>query len=168
MRDYMERFESVGRKVLMRYILILVGLSSVLVLLLVLTTIFPGLDVNQALLVHAMVMSLIILSSSIVVLMAFKRILAATLVIVLREITQAMRSSGSEEILVPVKTQKGGQAAEAATPQIPTRVVKSPERVEKKPVATAVTAEKKCPYCGRTLPFGDIHTICPFCGRRIR
>lgn len=28
--------------------------------------------------------------------------------------------------------------------------------------------EKKCPYCGRLLPYGDIHVVCPYCGRRLK
>lgn len=27
---------------------------------------------------------------------------------------------------------------------------------------------KRCPYCGRELPYGDLHIICPFCGRALR
>lgn len=28
--------------------------------------------------------------------------------------------------------------------------------------------EKKCPYCGRMLPYGDVHVACPYCGRRLK
>ncbi len=28
--------------------------------------------------------------------------------------------------------------------------------------------EKKCPYCGRVLPYGDVHVACPYCGRRLK
>ncbi|HFC49337.1 MAG TPA: hypothetical protein ENJ59_01245 [Thermofilum sp.] len=30
------------------------------------------------------------------------------------------------------------------------------------------TEKKRCPYCGRELPFGDLHTVCPYCGRRLK
>ncbi len=29
-------------------------------------------------------------------------------------------------------------------------------------------SKKTCPFCGRELPFGDIHVICPYCGRRLK
>lgn len=30
------------------------------------------------------------------------------------------------------------------------------------------TEKKRCPYCGRVLPFGELHTVCPYCGRRLK
>ena len=54
-----------------------------------------------------------------------------------------------------------------------------PQRVQPQPRPTAPVAQpqpqpapsvssKKCPYCGRVLPFGDLHTVCPYCGRRLK
>ena len=31
-----------------------------------------------------------------------------------------------------------------------------------------VEGKRKCPYCGRELPFGDVHIVCPYCGRRLK
>ena len=30
------------------------------------------------------------------------------------------------------------------------------------------SGKKTCPYCGRELPYGDIHIICPYCGHRLK
>jgi len=43
------------------------------------------------------------------------------------------------------------------------------EKVVPQPITPQLQeGKKKCPYCGRVLPFGDIHTICPFCGRKLK
>lgn len=165
MKDSIERFEKVGQKVLMRYIVLLLLGSAVLTVVIVLSS---GLTtVVQAIALIALTASVVL--STIVVLFAFNRVLAVTLVMVVREIAHAVQAPEGEETLARARVRASGQVGETVTLESPARAAKpSSERVEKKPAAAIVSAEKKCPYCGRMLPFGDIHTLCPYCGRRLR
>ena len=71
-------------------------------------------------------------------------------------------------------TQQVQPTQRAVQPSVP-----QPQRVQPQPQPTAPVAQpqprptpsvssKKCPYCGRVLPFGDLHTVCPYCGRRLK
>lgn len=42
----------------------------------------------------------------------------------------------------------------------------TPSEIQARPAERGL--KKKCPYCERELPYGDIHIICPFCGRRLK
>ena len=46
------------------------------------------------------------------------------------------------------------------------------EQMLQTPQKTTITKQtenkKVCPYCGRELPYGDIHIICPYCGHRLK
>lgn len=48
------------------------------------------------------------------------------------------------------------------TPSVPSIVPRQ------QPASQQTGGKKKCPYCGRELPYGDLHVICPFCGRRLK
>ncbi len=39
---------------------------------------------------------------------------------------------------------------------------------QKTTTAKQSETKKVCPYCGRELPYGDIHIICPYCGHRLK
>lgn len=169
MKDYMERFEKVGQKVLGKYILILLVLLIVPAVLAAIIALGFNLSGLQAQAIALGVLSAAMALSTVVALLAINRVLAATLVMVVREIAHAAQATEGEEALAPARVRVSGQVREAAALEGPARTVKpGSERAERKPTAATVSAEKKCPYCGRTLPFGDIHTLCPYCGRRLR
>jgi len=92
----------------------------------------------------------------------------------------------------PIK-EKVGVAYKEMVPEYPTPPVSIPMKTERKPIATKIeqvpvlpspqnvanvaqiqpvkqskNAKKVCPYCGRELPYGDIHIVCPYCGRRLK
>lgn len=46
--------------------------------------------------------------------------------------------------------------------------VKTPPVKVQQPSTSSDSGKKRCPYCGRELPYGDLHVICPFCGRRLK
>jgi len=168
MREYMERFEKVSQKVMKRYLIILFGVSPIPVVLSAMVLLVFNPSIYEALAISLVLVALTSVASTIIALMALKRILAATLVMVVHELSHATRVA-SEEAPVPAKARKSEQAREAVALETPLRTVRpSPDRVERKAPTTTVPVQKKCPFCGRTLPFGDIHTICPYCGRRLR
>lgn len=168
MREYMERFEKVSQKVLNRYLVILLGVSPVPTVLLAIVLLLFNPSIHEALAISLLLVALTSVVSIAIALVALKRVLAATLVMVVHELSHVTRVEG-EEALMLAKGRKSEQAKEVVVPEAPTRAVKpSPERAERKAPTIAVPVQKKCPFCGRTLPFGDIHTICPYCGRRLR
>lgn len=48
------------------------------------------------------------------------------------------------------------------------KVEAAPTPVALAPPAPVAVTKKTCPFCGRELPYGDVHVICPFCGRRLK
>ena len=48
------------------------------------------------------------------------------------------------------------------------KVEAAPAPVTPTPPAPVAITKKTCPFCGRELPYGDVHVICPFCGRRLK
>lgn len=56
----------------------------------------------------------------------------------------------------------------AQPPVKPQQPIKAPQITTSQPSIPSTSGKKKCPYCGRELPYGDLHVICPFCGRRLK
>ncbi len=50
----------------------------------------------------------------------------------------------------------------------PLKPVQPPTTPAAVPSQPASSGKKVCPYCGRELPYGDLHVICPYCGRRLK
>lgn len=166
MRDLMERLDKVGWNILKKYLIALAGLALIPLISALLLAWGPNVALQQTLSIYALTVTFTILAASIVVLLALRRTLTAAIVMVVHEVAYATRSSRGEEVALPARAQRR-QEAEAAAPEASARVSRvAAERVEKKPATTMI--EKKCPFCGRVLPFGDIHTLCPYCGRRLR
>ncbi|QOJ78279.1 hypothetical protein IG193_05785 [Infirmifilum lucidum] len=56
-----------------------------------------------------------------------------------------------------------------ATPAQPAHLDVQPRVMEPQPSPFAERQEsKRCPNCGRELPYGDLHVICPFCGTPLK
>lgn len=68
----------------------------------------------------------------------------------------------------------GERLPEVAAPPIASRVGVVARAVESGAAAEAVAPprvaeeRKTCPYCGKELPFGDVHIYCPFCGKKLK
>jgi len=71
-------------------------------------------------------------------------------------------------VSIPTKTERKTLATKIE--QVP--VLPSPRNVANvaqiQPVRQSKSMKKVCPYCGRELPYGDIHIVCPYCGRRLK
>jgi hypothetical protein len=52
-----------------------------------------------------------------------------------------------------------------ATRRQQTYLTQAPPQAEQGGPGSSV---KRCPYCGRELPYGDLHIMCPFCGKFLR
>jgi len=63
---------------------------------------------------------------------------------------------------------------EVAAPPVASRAGVVARAVESGAVAEAIAPprvaeeRKTCPYCGKELPFGDVHIYCPFCGKKLK
>lgn len=168
MRDYLERFERVGKKVMMRYLLAMIGLMVVL-LSFALVVGALNIDIKWILAVYTAILLVGASLPSLILLMALRHLLAVDLIIVLREIASAAQPAKGEGVSAAATAALGEQPApEKVVAQAPVKTeIATVSRVGRRPPGMATT-EKKCPFCGRVLPFGDVHTICPYCGRRLR
>jgi len=101
-------------------------------------------------------------SVAIATLYAAKRLLAAYVTLVLHEMGSKPLEPATERIPA-TRTQ---EAVIAQQPSKPESIAQPAPAVLSTP--RTMTEKKKCPYCGRPLPFGDVHVVCPYCGRRLK
>jgi hypothetical protein len=52
--------------------------------------------------------------------------------------------------------------------QEPVQVVVPVEPKQEQFLEAGQDSIKRCPHCGRELPYGDLHIICPYCGKYLR
>jgi hypothetical protein len=52
--------------------------------------------------------------------------------------------------------------------QEPVQVVVPVEPKQEQILEAGQDSIKRCPHCGRELPYGDLHIICPYCGKYLR
>jgi len=176
MREQLERFENVGARVLRRYLYLIltVSLTGALIMSLV-PLVRSALFADSLQLALALSLTLLACITAMLVtsLVTIKRLIVVEFVLLLRELSAARSvSSGGlvHQTAAPQAASHTGLASgEAAVlePARPRGEVVASGRVAG--LQRAVPAEKKkCPFCGRVLPFGDVHTVCPFCGKRLK
>ena len=170
MKDQLERFRAVSRKVTVKYLAILASIMAALFLTAVALGLYLG-NSSSALILYACILLISIISSAMIAVFAVRELVTVEIVMTLYELTKptqptpAKAEESSEAQLVPQATPTARRAV--ATP--PVRVgAEGATPVKQTEVKQIGKGEKKCPYCGRVLPFGDIHTICPYCGKRLR
>ncbi len=76
----------------------------------------------------------------------------------------------AERNIQPVKPAISAPQPLKPSPPMPRETIpQTPQPVQKvMPPASKPGGKKVCPYCGRELPYGDLHVICPYCGRRLK
>jgi hypothetical protein len=172
MSSHFERLNKIGGRALSSYTYTLIALavtSSMAAALLAYSVYALGggnqnaLDVALLQVFAALFASLAASASvAIATLYAAKRLLAAYVTLVLHEIGAKPPETATE--LIPAA--RAQETVIAQQPSKPESVVQPAPAVLSTP--RTVTEKKKCPYCGRPLPFGDVHVVCPYCGRRLK
>jgi len=172
MSSHFERLDKIGGRALSSYIYTLIALavtSSIAAASLAYSFYAlgggsqNGLDITLLQVFAALFASLAASASvAIATLYAAKRLLAAYITLVLHEISGKPPETAAE--LIPAT--RAQETVIAPQPFKPESTVQPAPAVMSTP--RTMTEKKKCPYCGRPLPFGDVHVVCPYCGRRLK
>jgi len=172
MSSHLERLNKIGGRALSSYAYTLITLavtSSIAAVFLTYSVYALGggsqnsLDITLLQVFAALFTSLAASASvAIATLYAAKRLLAAYITLVLHEISSKPLERARE--LIP--TTRAQETVITQQPSKPESMVQPAPAVLSTPRTT--TEKKKCPYCGRPLPFGDVHIVCPYCGRRLK
>jgi hypothetical protein len=172
MSSHFERLNKIGERALGKYkhVLAAVAAISAAVAVVLVYSAFTleggdqsGLSIMVIQLVAAFSSSLAASALvAIAILYAAKRLLAAYIALVLHEVSAKAPETAAEPVLA-------AQVKEAAIARQHSKseAIAQPASVTSS-TPRAMTEKKKCPYCGRVLPFGDVHVVCPYCGRRLK
>lgn len=172
MSEYLDRLSKIGARATNLYLITLIVVAAIsCVLALTIPYVvhitsdagvanFSSLALIYLIVAVSVISSLVMgVVSSILLLLATRRLLVVFTALVLREIHPKVA-------VETVQTTTETQVQELISAQQPTRPL-SLKPTETKAVKIPQT-EKKCPQCGRTLPYGNVHIVCPYCGRRLR
>ncbi|MCD6357167.1 MAG: hypothetical protein J7L75_01155 [Thermoproteales archaeon] len=169
-RDEVRRLRVERRRAIYLTIVLSIALAAALLLLaLTLASFMPGiLEPSTTLMAAALLVSAAVVAVSALVAVTLDKLLKVyTAYLYYRVSGQAaqLKTAAAGEAPRPIEARRraGGEErreARAAKPALKA-VVKAAE-------GSAGEGRKKCPYCGRELPFGDVHIICPYCGRRLK
>ena len=157
------RFDALGSRVALTYaaVIVLIGVIP-LVLMVAMLGLEQPLDLTL-LAMLAVASSLATTLSVVIALLGVKKLIA----IYARALS---RMVGAFPVTSTALRRERKAAARAAA----TALAKpsSPQSVARLPASRGrirtQSVEKKCPRCGKVLPFGDVHVICPFCGHRLK
>lgn len=171
MKSHLERLSDVGRRAVSAYVTALAVLAAGSATALA----FVGLALSNASEAAHPFLSqiLLVLFSSLtaaaltaaVVLLAAQRMLAVYLALVLHRLSA--KAPETAESALSTQEQEVALAPQPP-PRSPKTPVERPAAVAQSLPRAAVSEKKKCPYCGRVLPFGDVHVVCPYCGRKLK
>jgi len=168
-RDELKRLRAERRRAIYLAIALSIALAAALLLLaLILMSTVPGiLEPGTVLMTVALLVSAAVVAISALVAITLDKLLKVYTAylyyrVFSRQVVQP-KVSAAVEVPRPLEAHRRaseGGRREAARPAL-------------KPVVKAVESgseggRKKCPYCGRELPFGDVHIICPYCGHRLK
>ena len=82
--------------------------------------------------------------------------------------TPITRETIQQPQLRPSTSHPSAAVPRQTQPTAPQQITPKPYTTPSMPPAKPQIEKKRCPYCGRELPFGDLHTVCPYCGRRLK
>lgn len=170
MSAYFDTLNKVGKNVIRRFILALAALAATSVLLAIFAATMSLESAAYAPVSSTMVLAASLLFSlasasfiTIVVLHAVQRLLAAYVAVILVERERGVE--GVETAAAPAHAAAAVAAHQLARPGA-SPAAQAERAAKSEPKIVAV--RKKCPYCNRDLPYGDVHVVCPYCGRRLK
>lgn len=170
MKEHLERFRTVSRKVMIKYLATLASFLVASILAAIVSGLFLG-DGNYAFILYVCILAISIFSSAMIIVVAVKELVTVEMVMALYELmktTQPPSVKVEEVSEAPPLQQAAPTARRMVAPPSLRAAVEGATPVKQAEVRQPSRSEKRCPYCGRVLPFGDIHTICPYCGKRLR
>ncbi len=159
MIDILRRFEVASKRVLTRCFLMYAALAAG-----VLAATLVAALANAPSSTYAGLTLVALLLSSLLTVYSVKRIIEVELAIVMYEMSRTSQPAAGATVEAPAAPAQQAAPAESAAAR-PVLAAQPPPRRRPAPPAAS---ERRCPYCNRVLPFGDIHTICPYCGKRLR
>lgn len=168
MRFHLERLSAVGRRAVSVYVIALLILAASSVAVVIIVSLAPGNAAESPSLIVLQILFALFSSlaaaalTAVAVVYAMQRLLAVYVALVLYGL-----NSKTLEVAEPAPPIRERAAAPAPQP-VPRAVKPAVEQPVAVTQRAAVSEKKKCPYCGRVLPFGDVHVVCPYCGRRLK
>ncbi|MEM1508925.1 MAG: hypothetical protein QW291_04810 [Thermofilaceae archaeon] len=173
-----KELEIVGKRALgnlKKFMLILITASILLAVIIVFSSFFLVLsDSNLTLILSLLaLLSVIPVIGILLVFLAMKKLFVIYVGIIIQRSSESLQIVERPEEITP-ETKLPRQAL-ATSSSAPPQYQKKPQHSRtavnseiKVTTSESSVVEKKCPYCGRTLPYGDVHVACPYCGRRLK